>query len=87
MPAIRPTCCVENYQDFVLNGHNGDTFERNGSISLLSPDLKTELTHIDLHNLGIMRLARAPLEQELVGRLVADLYCEEMVLSHPGSGP
>ena len=74
------------HEDFVLNGNNGEGFERNGSISFLSPDLKTELSRIDLRNLGIMRLAAAPTESGQVTRLIAELYCEEMVLTHPGGG-
>jgi hypothetical protein len=78
---------VDWHETFVVNGDNDDSFERNGTISFLSNDLKTELSRIDLHHLGIMRLASNPTDgNSAVTRLTADLYCEEMVLG-PGVNP
>jgi hypothetical protein len=70
------------HESFVVNGNNSDTFERNGAISFLSIDLKKELTRIDLHHLGIIRVASDPRDGgSEIARVTAELYCEEMVLS------
>ncbi|HSE67869.1 MAG TPA: hypothetical protein VLB12_12860 [Gemmatimonadales bacterium] len=72
------------HKSFVVNGNNGDAFERDGVISFLSNDLQTELSRIDLLHLGIIRLA-PPLDESArsIARVTAELYCEEMRL---GSG-
>lgn len=75
------------HEQFVVDGNNGEGFERSGSLSFLSVDLKSELTRIDLRHLGIVRIAAAedqPASQ--IGRVTAELYCEEMVLVDPQSG-
>jgi hypothetical protein len=75
------------HQSFVVNGNNGDGFERNGTISFLSNDFKTELSRIELHHLGIIRLR--PVSNDVaspVARVTAELYCEQMRLG-PGVNP
>jgi hypothetical protein len=72
------------HEEFVVQGHSDEGFERDGSLSFLSTDLKSELGRIDLHHLGIVRLL--PAEDESM-RMKAQLYCEEMVLAHPGGAP
>jgi hypothetical protein len=70
------------HKSFVIDGNNSNTFERNGTIRLLSIDFKTELSRIDLHHLGIIRVG-AVTSDGGVTRVAAELYCEEMVLA-PG---
>jgi hypothetical protein len=75
------------HESFVVNGNNSDSFERNGSLSLLSIDLKKELSRIDLRHLGVVRVAPAKREGSgQIARVTAELYCEEMVLSQGGGG-
>ena len=70
------------HESFVVNGNNSDSFERNGSLSFLSIDLKKELSRIDLRHLGIVRVAPAKGESSgQIARVTAELYCEEMLLS------
>jgi hypothetical protein len=45
------------YQDFVMNGNNGDDQEREGTLTLLTPDLQTSLLTLSLRHLGIYRFA------------------------------
>jgi hypothetical protein len=74
------------HENFVVNGNNGDTFERNGAISFLSNDLKKELSRIELRHLGIVRLASTPAGGGgQIARVTADLYCEEMQLTRAPS--
>jgi hypothetical protein len=71
------------HEQFVVEGNNDEGFERDGALSFLSADLKAELTRIELHHLGIVRLVPA---EDQPTRVTADLYCEEMVLVQPQSG-
>ncbi|HEY2946882.1 MAG TPA: hypothetical protein VGJ53_00545 [Micromonosporaceae bacterium] len=72
------------HESFVVNGNNSDGFERSGSLTFLSADLKKELSRIDLHHLGIVRLAPVKGQASQVARVIAELYCEEMLLSPVG---
>lgn len=72
------------HEEFVVNGNNGESFERAGSISFLSTDQKKELSRIELSHLGIVRLAQA---KDQASRLTAELYCEEMELAGAGGNP
>jgi hypothetical protein len=75
------------HQDFVIEGHNGPTFEKTGSIQLLTPDLKRVLYRLDLSGLGIFRLVPEPQDRRsgLIQRHEADLYCQRITLSRfPG---
>ena len=66
-------------QDFLVKGNNDDAHEKSGAIVFLSPNRKTELARILLHNVGIfaLRRAAAPAGTQ-VAHVVADLYCERM---------
>ena len=66
------------HHDFVVLGNNDDSFEREGALVFLSPDLKSELSRIELHHVGIVRLAPTPGQPT---RVSAELYCEEMTLT------
>lgn len=76
------------HQDFVVNGNNGPASERAGSLSILAPNLQSELARIDLLGLGIVRFAPEVDEQggSLLSRMTAELYCEQMQLL-PGGPP
>jgi hypothetical protein len=45
------------YQDFVVKGNADDSRELEGTITLLTPDLRTSLLTLSLHHLGIYRFA------------------------------
>jgi hypothetical protein len=77
----------EWHESFVVSGNNGDAFERNGTISFLSNDFQTELSRIELHHLGIIRLGSDPNDGgSQLTRVTAELYCEQMQLG-PGVNP
>jgi hypothetical protein len=69
------------FDDFVVKGNNTDDREKHGAIVLLDPTLARELMRIELENVGIFALRRAPAAAEQLPRLVADLYVEAMKLS------
>jgi hypothetical protein len=75
------------FEDFVIDGNNGDAAEKNGQIAFLLPNLKTVLARIELHGLGIFRLDTAPGGPNQVQRLTAGLYCERMSLHRDPPSP
>lgn len=68
------------HEDFVIKGNCGDEQEKNGTLSFLAPDAKTELARINFFNLGIFKLT--PVKNtnlaDQVRRVAAELYCERM---------
>ena len=79
-PVVSAATWMAWFQDFVIDGDNGDAAEKNGKITFLLPDLKTPLASIELHGLGIVRLETTPGGPSQVARMTAGLYCEQMSL-------
>jgi T4-like virus tail tube protein gp19 len=76
---------LEWHESFVVQGQNDDSHERGGELVYLSPDGKGELGRVNLHSLGIYRIAPELQESDgaptsAANRLVASLYCERMGL-------
>jgi hypothetical protein len=74
---------VKWHEDFVIKGNNSIEGEKRGSLSYLTPDLKTELFRIDLFGLGIFALDADPLLTRTTGirHVAAQLYCDKMSFS------
>jgi len=70
------------FESFVIKGNSEDKKEKNGSIAILSPNLKDELLRVDLFNLGIFKIAPDTAEANVdrVATVTAHLYCERMEL-------
>jgi len=77
----------EWHHSFVVDGNNGDGFEKEGSLRFLAVDGMTELSRIDLHNLGIIKVAPTKAGGNAIGHVTADLYCERMELKRTGGNP
>ncbi len=87
MSAAHAASWLAWHEDFVLKGHNTAAFEKSGSISLLTPNLQTELTRLELEGLGIFRITSEEMDVgRIVPRVIADVYCEQMRLV-PGGSP
>ena len=72
---------VDWHRTFVIDGNNGDSEEKSGSISLLDPALKQSLLQIDLKGVGIFALEGTPAAgTDAISRLTARMYCEQMQL-------
>jgi hypothetical protein len=69
---------IDWHEDFVIKGNNDDQHEREGAIAFLAPNLKAELARIELHNVGIFRLENEASQENKIGSLRAELYCEQM---------
>lgn len=68
------------HEDFVVNGNSAAQNEREGVLSLLTQDGKTELARILLHGLGIIQVEPVPIANgnESAPRVTALLYCQSM---------
>ena len=66
------------FDDFVLNGNNGDANELDGALELLAPNAGDVLARLELSNLGIFRLALEEVDPGTTSlqRLRAELYVE-----------
>jgi len=71
------------FDDFVIKGNQAN--EKNGSIALLSTDLKDELLRIDLFNLGIFAIGLDKMDanSDRLVSVTAQLYCERMEMHLP----
>jgi T4-like virus tail tube protein gp19 len=50
---------IDWHDDFVIRGNNGEDKERNGTLELLSPDLRTVLVRVRFFNMGIVSVGPA----------------------------
>ena len=68
------------FEDFVIQGNNGDSSEKGGSLEYLSSDLKTVLFTLKFRNLGIFELMPVAVDAggSTVPKLLAAMYCESM---------
>jgi hypothetical protein len=73
------------FQSFVVDGTSAEGDEKQGSITLLTPDLSAEICSIELSNLGIFALRRSPMTStaDKVSTFTAELYCESMRFMPP----
>jgi phage tail-like protein len=71
------------FEDFVIRGNSGADREKTGQVDFLSHDLKTVLFAVTFNGLGIFKLARvaSSANAEVIARLKAELYCEEVRLT------
>lgn len=69
------------HRDFVVNGNNGDSQEREGTLTLLGPDLKTPLLTLSLHHLGIYRLAYGYGASNAGAAIRAEAYIESLSIA------
>jgi phage tail-like protein len=77
---------VSWHEDFVIRGNNGDDREKNGTLELLTPNLREVLFTIGFQHLGIYKLALLEVQTgaENIRRLQASMYCEQMTFAAPG---
>jgi len=68
------------FEDFVIKGNCGEDKEKMGTLEFLAPNRQDVLFTITFRNLGIFKLAPAPMESnsEQVRRFKVEMYCEKM---------
>jgi hypothetical protein len=64
------------FQDFVINGNNGQAAERSAKLEYLSSDLRVVLWSVTLHNVGITAIGADASSSVALG--VAQLYAERV---------
>jgi hypothetical protein len=73
------------HQDFVINGNNQATAEKNGTLQFLAPNGSDVFT-LTFHNLGIFKLARErTANAQAPRRLRAEMYCDGIDFQYNGA--
>ena len=72
---------------FVINGENGDSMEKGGTLEYLSSDLKTTLFTINFEHLGIFKISPDSVESgsDNIRRVKIEMYCENMSFAYSSS--
>ena len=72
---------------FVINGENGDSMEKGGTLEYLSSDLKTTLFTINFEHLGIFKISPDSVESgsDNIRRVKVEMYCENMSFNYSSS--
>ncbi len=67
-------------ENFVIRGFNGQEEEKSGRLEYLTPNLADVLFTLEFQNLGIFRLAEVAESADMVRRVRAEMYCEQIIL-------
>ncbi len=87
LPDIEITCSMKHidawqkkFDDFVVKGNCGEDQEMEASLTMLAPDMKTEVGRVDFYNCGFISLEPEKVEanQEAVARFKAKVYTERI---------
>lgn len=75
------------HEDFVIKGNNGEDKEKNGTLEILTPNLKEVLFTLTFKNLGIFSLASEKGEAgvETIKRVKAEMYVEQVTFDGSGA--
>jgi hypothetical protein len=75
---------IDWHENFVIKGINDDSKEKNGSLTLLSPNRQKELAKIDFSNMGIFRIQmdKAQAGADQIKRVTVELYVEKMTFKY-----
>ena len=76
------------HDDFVVKGNNDETFEKNGTLTLLAPDRQKVLAQIKFYNMGIylVQADKSEANAEQLKRVQVELYVERMEFLPEGKG-
>jgi len=71
------------FEDFVVKGNCGEDKEKSGTLTFLTPNLKTAVGSVKFEHLGIFKLSPEPASanSERIRRVTAELYCERMIFA------
>jgi hypothetical protein len=87
IPEVSAEHWTEWFKSFVIEGKNQEADEKDGTLELLSPNLKEVLATLKFYNLGIFKMSMVPLQgHDGIRRLRAEMYCERIEF-FPGSPP
>jgi len=79
---------IDWHDSFVVKGNNDDGAEKNGTLTLLSPNQQLVLARIKFFNMGIcsLRNDKAEANADQIKRVTAELYVERMEFEAGGEG-
>ncbi len=88
LPESAAQSWLDWHESFVVQGKNDDKAERNGMLTLLSPNQQTVLATIRFFNMGIFSIQndKAEASADQVRRVTAELYVERMEFEAGGEG-
>jgi hypothetical protein len=71
---------IDWHNDFVIQGNNDESKEKNGTLTFLAPNLKDGLATITFYNLGIFNITsdKSEANSDQIKRITVELYCERM---------
>jgi len=80
LPESHAESWYEWHDDFVIKGNNSADKEKSGTLTLLSPNLKSVLARIDLRRMGIFKITddKREANNDQIKRVTAELYVEQM---------
>jgi hypothetical protein len=75
------------HQAFVIQGQNGQSSEKGGTLEYLSSDLTTTLFTITFVNLGVFKISPDSVESgsDNIRRVKVEMYCEDMSFQYAAS--
>lgn len=84
MPEVAAQSFIDWHDSFVIKGNNDDAKEKNGSLTLLSPNRQTELAKIEFSKMGIFRIEpdKAAAGVDQIKRVTVELYVEQMKFNY-----
>jgi len=85
IPEIAADSFVNWHQSFVIQGNNDDTKEKNGILTLLTPNRSSVLAIIEFKNLGIFRIQPVMDATSGTKNLQIEMYVERMTFLRPPS--
>jgi len=85
MDESRAQSTFEWFNDFLVNGNNGQDKEKSGTLEYLSPTMKTLFT-VKLNNLGIFKLetGKSVVNDERISKIKASMYSESLQINSSG---
>jgi hypothetical protein len=77
---------AEWHKSFVIEGHNDESREKGGTLTLLSPNRQNTLLQIKFFNLGIFKIqpAKAEANTDAIRQVEVELYVERMEMLYGG---
>ncbi|HYJ33754.1 MAG TPA: phage tail protein [Candidatus Binatia bacterium] len=87
LPEANADTWLDWMQQFLAQGRNDDSQEKNGDLVLLGTDMQSEIARIHLYGLGISSLKQTKADNvDAIRSVVCTLYCEHAALEWKGGG-
>lgn len=78
LPEMSAKGFIKWHEDFVVNGNNSSTAEKNGTLEFFAPKSTQPYFLLEFSNLGIMSIGSAKLITKTNVPITIEMYCESM---------